>query len=370
MNFRLASLLSLALLGAVLLAGCATQHRRALDPVHARQVEETYLRRPYTFSPELEEKILALDAQHVSERDVRGVLAHAPAPRIIKIRGGVDIRGGVYSVYKRMWSFSEFLMGMGYPGLSLTNPGDGTYAYSCYETGEAMAGSIAWFYEREGLRPMIVGHSQGGIQTVKILHKLAGHSHKPIPLWNPLTWKAEPRYEFKDPWTGQMQAVTNLVIPYATAVGAGGITRVMPNQWEVIDRLRSIPDSVEEFTGFCKTLDLLGGDYLGYGPANLYRPYRPNGRAYVRNVWLPASYSHGSMPESKHLTKSQAIMDWLNRYQPSPATESEPRLEEHLEGDTTHILWAAEVWYGIKKHWVLELQRVIRAHREQTHAPR
>ena len=33
-------------------------------------------------------------------------------------------------------------------------------------------------------------------------------------------------------------------------------------------RLRRIPDSVEEFTGFCKKNDLLGGDYLGYGPAN------------------------------------------------------------------------------------------------------
>lgn len=366
MKARSVVMLPLLLLVAVLMSGCATQHTRALDAARARQVEETYLRQQYRLSPELEEKILALDAQHVSARDIQEVLSQAPAPRIIKIRGGVDIRGGIYTVYKRMWSFSEFLMGMGYPGLSLTNPGDGTYAYSCYEKGEAMAGLMAWFYEREGLRPMLVGHSQGGIQAVKILHKLAGHSGKPIPLWNPLTWQAESRYEFTDPLTGQSQTVTNLVIPYTAVVGAGGITRVMPNQWEVIDKLRSIPDSVEEFTGFCKTFDILGGDYLGYGRANLFKP---NGHALVRNVWLPASYSHGAMPESSHLVKSPAIKDWLDRYQPSPEAESEPRLDQQLEGDTTHILWAAEVWYGIKKHWVLELQRMIRAHRKQPHAP-
>ena len=46
-------------------------------------------------------------------------------------------------------------MGMGYPGASITNPGDGTYTFSCYESSEKIAGVIAWYYEREGLRPMM-----------------------------------------------------------------------------------------------------------------------------------------------------------------------------------------------------------------------
>jgi len=29
--------------------------------------------------------------------------------------------------------------------------------------------------------------------------------------------------------------------------------------------------------------------------------------------------------------------------------------------DSSHILWAAGVWYSIKKHWVLELQRLLGA---------
>ena len=31
------------------------------------------------------------------------------------------------------------------------------------------------------------------------------------------------------------------------------------------------------------------------------------------------------------------------------------------EGDSMNILWAADVWYSIKKHWVLEAQRFLRA---------
>ena len=62
---------------------------------------------------------------------------------------------------------------MGYPAGSLTNPSDGTYSFSCYESSEKIAGVIAWYYEKEGLRPMMVGHSQGGMQVVKVLRNLA-----------------------------------------------------------------------------------------------------------------------------------------------------------------------------------------------------
>ena len=49
--------------------------------------------------------------------------------------------------------------------------------------------------------------------------------------------------------------------------GAGGLTRILPSVWDMNTRLHDIPDSVEEFIGFCKEKDLLGGDYLGYGSA-------------------------------------------------------------------------------------------------------
>src|SRR5258708_28726456 len=109
-----------------------------------------------------------------------------------------------------MISFSEFLIGMGYPAASITNPADGTYTFSCYESSEMIAGMIAWYYEKEGLRPMIVGHSQGGMQAVKVFDKFAGpEAKKPAPL-KPFTREGENRYDIQKPLTGQAPPVARL----------------------------------------------------------------------------------------------------------------------------------------------------------------
>jgi len=306
----------------------------------------------------LEDQILALNPEAVTARDVADVLARAPAPQIILIHGGLA------SVIDEMVSFSEFLQGMGYPGVNLTNAGDGTYTFSCYEDSDMIAGVIAWYYEQEGLRPMMVGHSQGGIQAIKVLHQLAGHFSPSLNVHNPLTWQAEDRDEIVDPLTGQHRPVVGLKLPYVSSVGAGGLTRVLPNQWEMNFKLRTIPDSVEEFTGFCKKNDLLGGDYLGYGPAN---EAEASGTAVVRNVWLPTEYDHGKIPATKHLLRSPAMKDWINNYRASKEPVVYLKLDVAFAGDSRHILWAADVWYSIKKHWVLELQRFIRAQRSRNH---
>jgi hypothetical protein len=73
-------------------------------------------------------------------------------------------------------------------------------------------------------------------------------------------------------------------------------------------------------------------------------------------VQLPASYHHGSIPDTVHLLKSEAIMTWINNYHPGGELPAVP----DFGADSSNILWAAEVWYGIKKHWVLELQQLIR----------
>jgi pimeloyl-ACP methyl ester carboxylesterase len=337
----------------LLVCGCDTYDRHGLDAVSAHQVEISCVCRKYNLSPEAEKGILALDPEHVSEKEIRGVLSGVPAPRIINIHGGIS------PVHLRMISFSEFLIGMGYPGTSITNPGDGTYTFSCYESSEMIAGMIAWYYEKEGLRPIIVGHSQGGMQTVKVLRKLAGLSAKRLHVWNPLTWSQEEACEIVDPLTGEKRPVVGLVLPYATVTGAGGVTRFLPNQWDMWLTLRKIPNSVEEFTGFYKHKDLLGGDYLGWGSANCFESMD---KAVVRNVQLPSYYKHGAIPDTRHLLKSQQIMDWINNYQPSPEPVHIAKLDTTFDADSDHILWAADVWYGIKKHWVLELQRYIRAH--------
>jgi pimeloyl-ACP methyl ester carboxylesterase len=341
-----------SLCAALVLAGCGVQYRQGLEAVRLHQVEDSFDHRKLALSPELEKRILALDPTDVTAKDVREVLAHAPAPRIINIHGGT----GWVSSY--MVSFSDFLIGMGYPAGSLTNPGDGTYSFSCYESSEKIAGVIAWYYEKEGLRPMLVGHSQGGMQVVKVLYKFSGGSNAQLHVWSPLTWRREDRCEIVDPLTGLYRPAADLRIPFATAVGAGGLTRLLPNQWDMDFRLHLIPDSAEEFTGFCKGNDLLGGDFLGFGSANYYQAAN---KASVRNVWLPIYYSHMRIPDTRHLLKDPQIVDWINRYRPPQEAIARPELDVKFANDSSNILWAADVWYSIKKHWVLELQRLIRA---------
>jgi len=342
----------------LLLPGCVSSRQQALDSHRPRQIEKASGFPELALPLETEELILTLDPEDVTEKEIREVLSLAPAPRII------NIHGGLLPLKSSMISFSEFLIGMGYPGASIRNPRDGTYTFGYYDSSDKIAGVIAWYYEREGLRPMIVGHSQGGIQAVKVLHRLAGDFGERLPVWNPLSWTPENRYEITDPLTGKTRPVVGLQISYATAAASGGLARILPNQWSMNGKLRKIPDSVEEFTGFQKGLDLLGGDFLGYGPANIYKA---TGSALVRNVRLPSADPHTFIPDTKHLVKSEEIRNWINNYRPSGHPIGTPQPHVEFGSDSSNILWAAEVWYSIKKYWVLELQRLIRAERLLSH---
>ncbi|HAM52867.1 MAG TPA: hypothetical protein DCP92_20025 [Nitrospiraceae bacterium] len=343
-----------ALLCLAFFSGCATTHYTYVEALYTQNVTNGTVLQNFSLDPLIEDQILALDPEHISEKDIKEVLSHAPAPRII------NIHGGIFPVYLAMKSFSKFLIGMGYPETKIRNPKNGDYSYSCYDSSEMIAGSIAWYYEKEGMRPMMVGHSQGGMQAVKVLHDLAGTFGKDIPVWNPLTGQSEKRYSIIDPLTGCELPVTGVQLSYATAVGAGGLTRLLPNQWSMLGKLRSIPDSVEEFTGFYIGLDFLGGDLLGFGPSN---KYEPTGTAKVRNVRLPAGFAHTTVPATKHLAESQEIRDWINNYQPT----EEPKVTVTFQSSSTNILWAADVWHSIKKQWCLEVQSLIRAKRALKH---
>jgi hypothetical protein len=338
------------ILVAVLLSACGGSRYSYRQDSYEASVEPGAVLRAFELDESLEGEILALDAEHVSDQDVQEVLARAPAPRII------NIHGGIYPVHLAMKSFSRFLIGMGYPEARIRDPRDGSYSHSCYESSEKFAGYIAWYYEREGLRPMMVGHSQGGIQAVKVLHELAGTFGERVAVWNPLSGSSEERYSIVDPLLGVERPVVGLQVSYASAVGSGGLTRFLPNQWIMAGRLRRIPDSVIEFTGYSIGLDVLGGDLMGFGSSN---KYAANGKASVRNVKLPSTYSHVTVPTTKHLAESEEIRDWINNYTPS----EEPEIDREFGASSANILWAADVWYSVKKHWVLELQNLVLARR-------
>jgi len=344
---------TLAALALALLAGCGSAPR--VGPAAAAPASDPQVVwHTMALDPQIAQRILALDPEHVSDSDVRTLLAAGPTPRII------SLHGGIYPVHLLMDSFARFLVGMGYPESRTRHPRDGRRSHSPYENSEQIAGTIAWYYENEGVMPMLIGHSQGGIQLVKVLYDLAGKGSPEIRVWNPKTDTPENRVTIIDPYSGQARPVVGLTVRYASVVGAGGAALLLPNQWSMVRRLSSIPDSVEEFTGYSIGLDLIAWDLPGGGAK-----YRPNGQAKVRNVELPAEYSHVFVTAASPLARDPAMREWINAYVPGSQTEPPAG-----QGSKENALWAADVWYSIKKHWVLEAQQAIRARHSLSGATR
>jgi hypothetical protein len=340
---RFRSLLPLAIL--LLIAGCAVTPPtpELLAPPRPGAVLGAL-----SLDRATEDRILAIDPLHVSGADLQGPLSKAPAPHIVLLHGGV------YPVHLLMENFARFLMGMGYPEAAIRDPGDRSLSRSPYEDSARQAGLIAWYYEREGMRPMMVGHSQGGIQAVKILHELAGNLDTPLHPFNPYANAFDHRTTIVDPLSGRERPVLGLSVSYTAVVGTGGVSLALPMHWNIISRIRTIPDTVEEFTGYRIGLDLFAWDIPGF--ENI-KTFSAIGKAEVHNVTLPAEYSHVFVPVTSSFASDPVLHPWLDAFDPAnPASEVPPTNAQNL-------LFAADVWYSIKKHWVLELQRLIRARR-------
>ncbi len=301
--------------------------------------------------PALEARILAIDPDHVSDDDVRHTLAQGPAPHIMAIHGGI------WPVYRVMESFTHFLVAMGYPEHAIRDVGTHRLTYSCYQDGAELAGLAAWYYEHDGVRPMLVGHSQGGMQVVKVLYDLAGLLDKPPQVFNPHSRAFEPRGYIVDPVGGERLPLPGIRVSYATAVGAGGLADVLPNQWSMAERTFVIPDTALEFTGFTLGVDLIAMNFRRDD-----KRYRPMGNAAVQNVVLPSNYSHYNAVLVGPLADEASMRDWLNAWTPAQRGQDPPNSTTVLS-----VQWAADVWYSIKQHWALEAQRFVRARQRAAH---
>ena len=84
----------------------------------------------------------------------------------------------------------------------------------------------------------------------------------------------------------------------------------------------------------------------------------------MRNVNLPLGYNHVFVPNTDYLIAEPRMREWINAYDGKKDNDA----ATIPGGDDSHVLWAADVWHSIKKHWCLEAQRLIRAQRatEQT----
>jgi hypothetical protein len=347
--------LRLFLIAAVMFVagGCAMGPYRVRGESLGPQPNAGSVLRSLRLDAALEDRVLALNPQRISGDDIRDTLAKTPAPRIILLHGGL------YPAYLAMSSFAGFLIDMGYPQTSVRREDgvlDSVYSYSPYQDSAELAGLVAWYYEHDGMRPMLIGHSQGGVQVVKVLDDLAGVFASEIHVWNPVIDNAEERVTIVDPLTGAQRPVIGIKASYASAVGAGGAAFLLPNQWSMMHRLRKIPDTVDEFTGFSINVDLIAFSFPGARGAS---EYRSNGTASVRNVFLPSWYNHVVIPVTRQLAASDPMRDWLNAYLPDRSGEADAL----PPSPSINALWAAEVWFSIKKHWCLEVQQLIRARR-------
>jgi hypothetical protein len=286
--------------------------------------------------------VLTLDPTHITAAQVRDVLSRAPAPRMLLLDGSVPIRS--------MRSFGEFLAAMGYPLDRIRDPRDGSLASTSWKSSEALAGTIAWYFESDGMMPMLIGHSQGGMLALRTLYELAGEWRSTIAVVDPRSGEAEPRTSIRSPVTGEAIPVVGLKVGYAAAIATGKLPRLLLGQWSMLSRLRSIPDSVEEFTGFTIPGDAIAGNLLGDSP------YVAIGSANVRNVELPSSYGHIDAPRTLHLAHDPRTRAFLDSYAPTRV----PPLPEDADVDAANLLHAADIWYSVKKHWCLEAQQLLR----------
>lgn len=296
---------------------------------------------PQAISPGVDvvAQLAKLDCDRVSAADVRDVLARVPAPRIVLLQGSVAV--------VTMEPFARFLMDMGYPEARLRNPGDGRLSYSSYADSGALAGALAYDYEQSGVEPMLIGHSQGGMLAIRVLYEYAGAFHDALPVVDPVTGDTLRRTTIVDRRTGLARPVVGLHVAYATALATGWLPRVLLGQWSMLSRLRRIPDTVTEFTGFDIPNDPIAGNLLGI------TPYAPIGSASVRNVLLPAGYGHIRLPIADALPANPAARAWIEGWQPGdepPAGVAE----------VANIVHAADIWHSVKRHWCAQAQRLLK----------
>jgi hypothetical protein len=295
-------------------------------------------------APETTARLLAVDCGRLGDGADRGWMEAMPAPRILNLHGSVPI--------VTMAPFAQFLIDMGYPEASLRDPRDGAFTLSGFTNSEELAGTVAWYYERDGVRPMLIGHSQGGMRVIRTLYELSGEFHAEIAVFDPVARAPQPRTAIDDPVSGGKQPVVGLKVPFAAVLATGQLARVLLGQWDMIPRLRRIPDSAEAFTGFAIPWDPLAGT----GPSP--EPYVATGSAVVRNVVLPATYSHIGLPATEHLPGQPATRAWIDAYRPEVPL---PALPPATDADVRNLIHAADLWYSIRHHWCREGQRLLRA---------
>ena len=251
---------------------------------------------------------------------MRELLALAPAPRVLLFKG---------SLGADMESFGAFLQAMGYPAPRLRNPATGRYSYSLRWNGcscaecEALADSIGALVRSEGMAPMLVGHSGGGVtrrphpaaagrrprRTAPALRRHAGH-RRAVALGAGLSGLRRRR----------------------AAAGPGAGLGARPSPATASPATRSPRCSASATTA---------------------RPQAAIPPAQVRNVLLPAQVSHVRAFEVDGYAEHPQVRAWIEAYQPG----SDAPLPDAPGLDLSNLPHAADLWHSLKKHWALQARQ-------------
>ena len=199
------------------------------------------------------------------------------------------------------------------------------------------------------MMPLLIGYSGGGNLVLRTLHELAGDFNDRIAVVDAETGSTLPRDTIVDPQTGFVRPVLGLKVPYACALATGKLPRLLLGQWTMLARVRSVPDTVVDFTGLTLEWDAIAGTFPGSDP------YRATGTAHVRNVVLPAAYFHTDLPRTEHLAANPVTRAWIDAYRPDT-----PAPLPTADVDTSNLLHAADIWRGVTRHWCLAAKRTSR----------
>ncbi len=351
---RGASILLLAAFALSVLSGCP--HERLSWDFGPKELRFNQWR-TLSRNPKLARRILALDPLDIGPAEVKETLSKGPAPWIMPISPAFP---GPF-IFKDLF---KFLIDMGYPPGRIGDPRSDDFTLSYRERSEVIAGMAAWMYERDGMSPMLVGWSAGGITAMAALHDLnrpAGGSE--LRVVSGLTGEAEARGWVRDPYTGEKRPIAGLKISFAGVLMAGGLGRLFHLfRWGDRPPLRSVPDSVGELLAFHAPSDPLGTDLFS-GDTARANEFKPMGKAKVRTIIADPSYGHVNVIHCYLRTQSKKGRGWADSYRPVGGwgvRDFRKTARYSLDWGKRN-LWCGELWYAVKKHWALEAQRVARA---------
>ena len=206
-------------------------------------------------------------------------------------------------------------------------------------------------HERDGVRPIIIGHSKGGGVVIETLRALAGVYGDELPLVDPSTLVAEPRTRYADPADRR-----------AAAASSTSSCRSRPRSRRAACRACcAASSSWRACCATCRTAPRRSSasrfpSIRSPGP---WRATRTRTARSAARTCATSSSRRGRATSARraprHLAADPATRAWIERYRPGAGA---PLPDAH---DVANLPMAAELWFAIKRAWCGEAQRAARA---------